>query len=238
MDNWIADLTTDILWADDVASARVAFRRYAGRVGVHTYAFAHIRGALDLSDAFLDTTYPQAWWDRYCEQRYYQFDPVVADSLTNPLPFSWRFICNRSTLTPAQRRLFSEAADFGLADGMTIPLHSGGGCSGIVSLGFATTKEMREVMVGQPNLRLLGIYYNAAIERLMEVPGTATALSAMECQCLSWSAAGRSIWDISAVLHRAESEIARALRSAREKLGTATTAQAIAKAISAGLITP
>lgn len=237
VDRWIAELTSELFWAEDIPSAQASFRRLAAEVKVACYAYGNSRPGLE--HPYVDTTYPEAWVTEYFERRYQFIDPVIAESQRTHLPFAWRFLMNRpGGLTPEQQALFTEAAKHGICDGFTIPFHGNSGCFACLSLAFSSHDELKEVMEAQAKLKLLGVYYHTAIERLLEVEIPENELSAMERQCLAWSAGGRSLWEISGLAHRSEPDIACALRSAREKLGTATTAQAVAKAIAQGLIAP
>lgn len=238
MDRHLIELTSELLWAEDLPSAQATFRRIASQANVDFYAYGNSRPGFN--SPYIDTTYPRAWIDRYFAQRYQLIDPVLLESQRTHLPFAWRFLHNRAAgLTPEQKRLFAEAAEHGICDGFTIPFHTSGGCFAALSFAFGSLEELKQVMAAQPKLKLLAVYYHTAIERLLECRlGDEDELSTMERQCLSWTANGHSLWEISALAHRPENDIAFALRSAREKLGTATTQQAVAKAIAQGLIAP
>lgn len=237
MNRLIVDLATNLLCAPDLGKAREAVRRAAAGLGVERYAYGRRSNNGTL---MIDSTYPPAWQERYMKHSYFDFDPVVIEAARSSLPFAWRYVANRDTLTAQQRQLFAEAAEHGLRDGFTVPLHDGRGMA-LMSFAFGDTAQMKNIVGGQSNLRLLAIYYNAAVERLLDEghQGSGGAdLSAMEQLCLTHAAAGRSLWEISATLHRAETDVAASLRSAREKMGVATTAQAVAKAMASGLISP
>lgn len=235
MDRWITELTTEMLWVEDIPSAQATFRRLAAEINVDFYAYGNSRPGLE--HPYVDTTYPEAWVAHYFARRYQFIDPVIAESQRTHLPFAWRFLVNRpSGLTPEQDQLFAEAAEHGIRDGFTIPFHGRPGCFACLSLAFSSLDALKEVMGAQSRLSLLGVYYHTAIERLLEAEIPESELSAIERQCLALVAAGRSLWEISGLAHRSEPDIAGALRSAREKLGTSTTAQAIAKAVAQGLI--
>jgi DNA-binding CsgD family transcriptional regulator len=237
MDNWISDLSAEMLWVEDVVSAQRTFRRFAERANVAFYVYGNSRPGLD--QPYIDSTYPQQWMAHYFANRYQFIDPVVLEAQRSHLPFAWRFLMNRSGgLTVAQRQLFEEAAAFGIRDGFTIPFHDATGCVAVLSYAFASPDELQAVMNARAKLKLLAVYYHTVIERLLDVQADEDALSSMERQCLTHMAHGRSLWEISGSLHRPEPDVAGALRSAREKLGTATTAQAVAKAITEGLIAP
>ena len=61
-------------------------------------------------------------------------------------------------------------------------------------------------------------------------------LSARECDCLQWTAAGKTAWEASVILGISERTVRFHLNAAREKLGCATTTQAVAKAVVSQLI--
>ena len=238
MDQWITDLTTDVLWATDIKAARAGFRKLAKQAGIELFAY----GRLDPSAAggllYGDTSYPDEWTNHYLSNNYVSIDPVVAEAMRSPLPFSWRFVNTRANLRPEQRQIFVDAAKFGLREGLTTPFHDKTGCTGLISLAFNGIEELRAVMAAQPSLRLLGLYYNAAVERLLIGKVPMADLSLFERECLTQTAAGRKVWNISTALHRTETDITGALHSASRILGTCSINQAVAKALAHEIISP
>lgn len=235
MDGWIADLTTKLLWADDLEAARGAFHTIAAEAGLDRFAYAALGS--HGGQTYLDATYPDEWVGHYVANDYHSIDPVVQEARLSRLPFAWRFLSHRP-LTAAQRRLFDEAAEFGIRDGLTLPFHGKDGSFALLSLAFDGPAQMQKVMGARPKLRLLAVYYHTAVERLLAGPGAADAdgLSEREREALSWTARGRTPWDIAAALHLPQDRVAALLRSARERLGAATVAEAIARAQAQGLI--
>lgn len=61
-------------------------------------------------------------------------------------------------------------------------------------------------------------------------------VSARELDCLKWAAAGKTAWEASKILGITERTVRFHLNTAREKLNCTTTTQAVAKAVSHGLI--
>ncbi|MGE5506517.1 MAG: LuxR family transcriptional regulator [Actinomycetota bacterium] len=234
MDQWIATLTTELLWAEDVGAASRAFRRCADAAGVERVVYA-VAGGDRLM--YVDATYPKEWLDRYLALDYQSFDPVVQQARRSTLPYGWRFLMQRPGVTEPQRRLFDEAAEFGLRDGISMPFHANDGRLGILSLAFSSTDRLQAAVRAQPRLRLLGAYYHAAIDRLFDARESRHGrLDGRERQCLAWVAEGRSLWDISASLHLPEDAVAAILRGVREKLGVGTLADAVAQATAQGLL--
>lgn len=235
MDGWVTNLAAEVLWAEDVASAQAAFRRFARQANVDFYIYGNSRPGLETP--YIDSTYPEEWLAHYFANRYQFIDPVVHEAQQSDLPFGWRFLTARE-LTPAQRLLFEEAAEYGLRDGYTIPFHVADGCVAMLTYAFTSREELTEVMMAQPRLKLMAMYYHTALERLLNVPTPEDELSPIERQCLTAVARGHSLWEISGRIHRPEPDVAGALRSAREKLGATSTAQAVDRAIAEGLIAP
>lgn len=238
MDQWITDLTTNVLWAADIESARTGFRKLAKQAGVELYAYGRLDASSDSGLLYGDTSYPDEWTSIYLSNNYVKIDPIVAEAMRSPLPFAWRFVNTRANLTAEQRQIFVEAAKFGIREGLTTPFHDKSGCTALISLAFNSIEELRSVMAAQPSLRLLGLYYNAAVERLLIGKLPMADLSLFERECLTHTAAGRKVWGISAAIHRPESEISEALHSASRILGASTIGQAAAKALAHEIICP
>lgn len=66
----------------------------------------------------------------------------------------------------------------------------------------------------------------------------AIIVSAREIDCLKWMAAGKTAWEVSAILGISERTVRFHLNAAREKLQCTTTTQAVAKAVSQQLFVP
>lgn len=228
----IVDLTSEILWANDIPTARAAMLRNLRAAGVDLFVYGNFRPGLETP--YYDTTYPPAWVEQYLSNNYQAVDPVVVEARTNRLPFAWRYVAHRTT--PDQQRLFDEAAKHGIRDGYSIPFHDQGQLIAVMSFAFGSAEEMTAVMTRTPQLRVMGVHYHAAVERLLEIETDESMLTTVERHCLQFAAAGHSLWEISAATHRVEGDVASALRTAREKLGATSTADAAAKAMEMGLI--
>lgn len=228
----VIDLTSEILWAGDIPTARAAMMRTLDAAGIKLFVYGNFRPGLDAP--YYDTTYPAGWVQHYLTNRYQAIDPVVAEAHRSHLPFAWRYVAPRAD--EAQQRLFQEAAAYGICDGYSIPFHDGGSLIAVMSFAFGSAEELTAVMSRNPHLRMAGVHYHTAIERLLKIEPEETTLTAIERLCLQAAAAGHSLWDMSAAAHRPESDVAGALRTAREKLGASSTAQAVAMAQELGLI--
>lgn len=235
MDRLVTGLAARLLWAEDVTAAQTALREGMGRSGIKLFAYGNFAPGFD--KPYLDTTYPEAWVKRYLDRRYQYIDPVVQEARRSHLPFAWRFVTGRvGKLSPEQIQLFAEAAEHGLVDGFTMPFHGHDGCHATMSFAFASHETMLRTMESHPWIKLLASHYHTSIERLLACPPPCGDLSTLESQCLTWTATGRSLWEISGMAHCTEADVAQSLHSARNKLGAATVSQAVAKAMESGLI--
>ena len=105
------------LWEiDDLDELDLKVKRICEAFDVEKFSIAsYFNNEFQLVD-----TYPLAWVDHYKENHYYLHDPILSWSKIR-LPFNW---CGNKmeNLTLVQKRLFSEAHDFGVKNGITISL--------------------------------------------------------------------------------------------------------------------
>jgi len=87
--------------------------------------------------------------------------------------------------------------------------------------------------------RALGQYFHQHMLRIYGHDSEkAIIVSAREIDCLKWMAAGKTAWEVSAILGISERTVRFHLNAAREKLACTTTTQAVAKAVSQQLFVP
>ncbi len=85
----------------------------------------------------------------------------------------------------------------------------------------------------------LGQYFHQHMLRIFgRGSDKAIIVSAREIDCLKWMAAGKTAWEVSAILGISERTVRFHLNAAREKLQCTTTTQAVAKAVSQQLFVP
>jgi DNA-binding CsgD family transcriptional regulator len=88
-------------------------------------------------------------------------------------------------------------------------------------------------------LRALGQYFHQHMLRIFGRGNErAIIVTAREIDCLRWMAAGKTAFEVSAILGISERTVRFHLNAAREKLYCTTTTQAVAKAVSQQLFVP
>lgn len=179
------------------------------------------------------------WVDSYWEQRRFNIDPVVHAALQRYSAFSWtEFEHNRQT--KEVRDLFAEIREAMPIDGgLAIPTHDDQGFAGLVAL-YTESKELPQKT--RQALKLISIYAVERAKELYALEGVGVAmagacpLTPRQREVLSWASAGKSDWDISAMLGIAQSTVNEHVEGAKRALGVKTCMQAVAIAIQRGWI--
>lgn len=183
--------------------------------------------------------YPEKWQGRYFRKSYADVDPVLSRSRHESFAFNWRSVREQRELGVKQRRVFDEAAGFGLSEGATVPLHGPNG--GLAVLSFATD-EKNEIRSDRLSLLQAAAaqFHFVAIRCGVYAPedGGLTPLSEREAECVCWSARGKSSWEIGAILGISENTVNFHIKNAMRKLRTSNRIVAVVKALRLGWIKP
>jgi DNA-binding CsgD family transcriptional regulator len=205
---------------------------------LHSYAYLSIPDQPGAAPQHI-TTYPPTWTAHYLRSRYQALDPIVSRALSDTEPFEWGGDQRCSIeLSEAQRRLFDEAAKFGIRYGFTIPIHDGRGPTAAMT--FASDESRLSAFqrcIGENRrvLQLLAIYFHAHVRRKL-IPDRlvdGVALTPREFECLDWSAQGKTTWEIGRILGISRHTVATHLENVKEKLGVRTVVQAVSRLASA-----
>jgi DNA-binding CsgD family transcriptional regulator len=217
------------------------FVRYLAQVCDHTgVEYASYAAASPVSGkVFAFTTYPDRWKQHYMQQELHLTDPTLHTAARSIAPVDW----SRLERTESFNSVFDQAHDFGIPDvGLTIPIRGPYGETGLFSVTSSTTTEdwskLRKKIIA--NLQLAAVYMHDRVmksDRLIDLLRY-PALSTREIEMLQWVAAGKTQQDIGDILSMSPRTVEVHLRSSREKLNALSTAQAVGRAISMGLISP
>jgi len=194
------------------------------------------------SDApLLIATYAPEWRARFLAERYDRIDPIGAKAQIAMLPFRWFTSDYAGRTTFSQRRMFDEAASFGVTQGFTVPVHQTNARAS--TLTFATdenaTAFARNIEENRHLIQLLALHFDAhVISKLGQSIniGSHPRLSAREIECLRWTARGKSTYDVATILGISRRTVVFHLARVRQKFGVATTRQAIVDGVRCGVI--
>ncbi|TIS81080.1 MAG: LuxR family transcriptional regulator, partial [Mesorhizobium sp.] len=140
----------------------------------------------------LISNYPAPWTARYLENRYQNVDPVIARARCGGYPFQWGFDLKSFGPSEPQRRIFEEAAQFGIGCGMTIPIIDRRG--NVAAMTFAAGKSdpafFRVTERYEQGLQLIATCFHIFVRRKFSTDRIVdgVSLTPREYECLQWAA--------------------------------------------------
>lgn len=176
------------------------------------------------------------WRDFECHDPYYH----ACFNVT--LPFEWAKVQSNERLSDKERKAWMYLADFGLAHGMTIPIHLPKGKFAVVSGIVDKSKTGWSAIYGkhyETMFHLSHIFHNMITDRgfanQVEVAIT-HILSPRECECLRWTALGKTSPEIAVILGRSVETVRLHIKNSMLKLDASTRTHAVAKAMQLGAL--
>lgn len=182
-------------------------------------------------------THP-GWERHYAEHGYARHDAVLREMVHSTEPIVWSDLSRRRALSPMERTIYAEAADFGLTNGFITPIpHLDGSMSAVLLTGKdIEAEDLRLRAVAH----LLSLHYGAIarrIEQPLRQPQIGhVRLSERQIECLKWTRHGKSSSDIGDILGISAVTVDEYLATACARLGVRTRVQATVEAILMGLI--
>lgn len=185
------------------------------------------------------TTYPDTWKDHYMHERFHLVDPTFKAASRSIAPVDWRRLSNDANF----KSVFNSAHDFNLPQaGLTVPVRGPIGDIGLLSVtsGLSTPEwdGLKTQIMGQLQTFAVNLHDTVMNSETLTCLLRRAKLSSREVEILQWVAAGKSQQDVGDILSISSRTVEVHLRSSREKLCALTTAQAVGRAISMGLIVP
>ncbi|GLK54525.1 helix-turn-helix transcriptional regulator [Methylopila capsulata] len=180
--------------------------------------------------------HPPGWMERYLQKGYVFDDPVIRRIHGELSAFRWRDAPLSLGIESRQRLIMNEARDFGLRDGLAVPIVLTDGSLGSVSFGGSHVDVPPEA-VGAINLIAIYAMGRAVQLRTEAEIGARARLTPREVDALRWAAEGKTLSQIGTCLGISDRTVEHHLKSAAVKLGAANRAHTIAEAFRAGLIT-
>lgn len=194
---------------------------------------------IEVEHAFLHSNYSEVWRDKYDAEKFSRIDPVVSHCLCKSTPLIWSpslFSGRR------QQEMYEEASSHGIRSGVSLPIHGASGELGILCFVSDTHSDKRFHDHVHRNLPFLSYFRDFVLEsslKFMKPSHDITiSITARELECLKWSAAGKSSWEIGNILNCTEANVNYHFGNIRRKFNTNSRQQAIARAIKLGLVNP
>ncbi len=186
-------------------------------------------------DPYIRLTYPASWIKRYLQMGYVDIDPVLREGFLRTLPFDWSELKIQSA---AEGSFLVDALAHGVGPhGLSIPLRSKHGHRALFSISFSRSDQewMNFAKTALPLLIEIGNRLHRRV--ISEVFGEDRPhLTGRELECLRWIARGKDSSEIAIILNISPHTARYYLKSARFKLDSVSSAQAVSKAVKFGLL--
>ena len=173
--------------------------------------------------------WPRDWFLRYDEQGHYLSDPCAAWCRHTARPFLWNEL-PAARVTASGQRVMDEAADFGMKEGICVPIHMPLAGPAVVT---AASDRIEVPPESFPLIEILCVHTFRTLcglerkDRVEQGP----PLTPRERELLQWSAHGKSADDIACILGVTRNTVESHQRNIREKLDAINVAHAIVKAL-------
>ena len=203
----------------------------------HFVCLSHVNVFNPPDDAVILSNYPADWVQYHSEQQYHRIDPVMHTCRSQLTPFKWSNETWRYFLNLKQIDILSEAAEFQLIDGYTIPIHPHTGYPASLSVVFEAGQVDQEALNA---LHLVAFYlYETALRmktHQINIHNPQKNLTDRQRKILEFIAQGKSNWDISAILSISENTVKDHIANIFKTLNVRTRQQAIVKGLFTGEI--
>jgi LuxR family quorum sensing-dependent transcriptional regulator len=183
---------------------------------------------------FLLNGWPDGFTERYVRANYYLDDPVAARCRRSIDPFEWSEACSDLDAWPRAAEVMNVAADFGMRKGFCVPIVRGNGSQACVTVAGESPDFDPHA---KRAIHLISLYAHAKAITLVGIDDDKRPreriLTGREREVLTWTAAGKSSWEISVILGVTERTVNWTVQNAMRKLDASTRTQAVVNAIRA-----
>ena len=183
-------------------------------------------GAADFPDELL------AYW---LEHNQIMLDPIARYAVAARNAFTWKTAYERAT--KAGRRVLDRGRDYGLSSGLAVPIAVPDMPVGLITLSHP------DPTFSETEVAALEIVSVHAYNRLLDLTGAEPlphqwSLTGRETEVMHYVAAGKTNWEIGAILGVTEHAVKVHLRNVARKVNASNRAHAVMKTLRAGDIIP
>ncbi|MGY3916945.1 LuxR family transcriptional regulator [Aeromonas australiensis] len=216
--------------------------RFTLGMGYDYYRFALILPmSMQRPKVVLFNQCPDSWVQAYTENNMLACDPVIRLARKQTLPIYWNRLDERASfLQEGTMDVMGLAAEFGLRNGISFPLHGAAGENGILSFITSERASSDLLLESSPLLSWMANYIFEAAIRVVRLRDSdpQAALTDRETECLFWASEGKTSGEIACILGITERTVNYHLNQVTRKTGSMNRYQAIAKGISSGILLP
>ncbi|MFV8834535.1 LuxR family transcriptional regulator [Aquisalimonas sp.] len=239
--DWFAGLQQEIGAVGDVDQLGAVCERLCDHLKIPHYCFA-----MRLPTSFVDPAllvfdnYPESFRDRYVDLDGLNVDPVLLGTYEQSAPVYWDEAFAEVEPDSAQARYVEGVVRaLGIPSGVSCGYRGVRGQFAILSMASDDDSRglQRYLRAVAPRVMLAGACLHDSATRLL-VEDPAQAVTPRERQCLLWCAEGKTARETGELLDITERTVIFHLRNASAKLRVNSRQQAVARAVSLGIIEP
>jgi DNA-binding CsgD family transcriptional regulator len=200
MSDWREEFCVSLGHADSIEKVLAELHRRTRALDFSHCSFG-IRLSLPVAKRrfHLVSDYPPEWQQRYVNRGYFAVDPTVRHGLTERLPLVWS-----ADQFKHDSAFWDDARSFGLNHGWSLPVHGGHGSVGMFSL----VRERPALGDAERDHSELKMFWLAQLAHTVlsglllaqMLPEATVAPTPREREVLLWAAAGKSNFEIGAIL--------------------------------------
>ena len=181
-------------------------------------------------------------WEKFSDQRNIPTrSPALTTARRQTAPFSFVEVFDNPALPPEQQWVWQTTREWGWRNGFVVPVHGPRGYFSYVSIA-SPERDLDLRFENRARLQMLAFLAHdrcsalSLAERPDAAPDPSRKLSERELECMRWVAAGKTDWEIGAILIISSSTARFHVENARRKLDASTRAQAVAILFTRGLL--
>lgn len=206
--------------------------------GVEYLCFNFLPGSTEnFKDLLLASRLPAGWIELYNEKQFVHADPSIRYCKRMLRPYRWvKEAPYDPEREPRALEVVQRAADFGMLDGLVIPIARPAAEAGHVwAGGRALSFEEREL----PAIHLMALYaFDRVLQLRRPLASPEPGLTPREQEVLTWAALGKPAWEIGKILKISARTANAHIVNARQKLGAVNRTQAVMIALRDRIIQP
>ncbi len=222
------------------------FKSFADQLGFYQLLYTvlpsfYVQDLDKLPPVFI-TTYNTDWMEYYTDKRYDLDDHALKYCLSgNESPYLWPRSDTIGQLSRKEEKVFLEAGEVGIQQGITLPMYNGFGALGVMSLSFKGSEQEFDHFYASRK-EAIEIFAYSFNETILSRAATHFGsphrpnLTPKEKEVLKWLAAGYSYNQISDRLTVGVSTIRKQTSSVMKKLQARNSTHACALALRWGLV--
>jgi DNA-binding CsgD family transcriptional regulator len=192
----------------------------------------------DTRPRVLFRNWPEGWARLSDQRNFAKHSPVLPHARRSARPFAWIEAAQARAMTPAEKKVWDTALEWGWTNGFVVPVHGPNGYFCYVGMasregGLDLSPERRAQLY---LMAMLAHERCHALNERMAPAERSPALSERELECMRWVAAGKSDWETGMILKISSATVRFHVERARRKLNAVTRPQAVAALAARGLL--